>query len=141
MCCGEHLGYKELVCESTSCECCCGYDQRKFLVGRSECLSLRLLPVVAGDVVDPEGVAHIFLAFVLVFTEAGQHVDLVEFRVDGGSLGEARHRHCMHKRSKQTVKDKHIYFSCRSDLAKSGQDFMLIIAKLLSPQNERQRQR
>lgn len=136
MCCGEHLGYKELVCESTSCECCCGYDQRKFLVGRSECLSLRLLPVVAGDVVDPEGVAHIFLAFVLVFTEAGQDMDLVEFRVDGGSLGEARHRHCgANRRSKINT------FTCRSDLAKSGQGFMLIIAKLLSPQNERKRQR
>lgn len=53
----------------------------------------------------------------------------------------------LHAQEEQTdelggqVKDKHIYFSCRSGLAKSGQDFTLIIAKLLSPQNERKWQR
>ena len=56
-------------------------------------LSLFLLPVVAGDVINPEGVADVLLTLVLVFAEARQDVDLVEVGVDGGSLGEARHRH------------------------------------------------
>lgn len=54
-------------------------------------LSFRGLPVVTGDVVDPERVAHVLLPFVLVFAQPRQDVDLVELRVDGGSLGETSH--------------------------------------------------
>lgn len=54
-------------------------------------LSFRGLPVVTGDVVDPEWVAHILLPFVFVFAQPRQDVDLVELRVDGGSLGETSH--------------------------------------------------
>lgn len=67
---------------------------KEMRVSKCVCLSLTLLPVVAGDVVDPEGVSDVLLALVLVFAEARQHVDLVELGVDGGSLSEARHRHC-----------------------------------------------
>ena len=51
------------------------------------------VPVVAGNVVDPERVPDVLLSFVFVLAEAGEHVDLVQFRVDGGPLGEACHRH------------------------------------------------
>lgn len=63
------------------------------------CFSFSLLPVVAGDVIDPERVADVLLAFVLVLAEARQDVDLIELGVDGGSLGKARHRHCGGKNS------------------------------------------
>lgn len=58
------------------------------------CVFSSLLPVVACNVIDPEGVADVFLAFVLVLAEAWQDVDLIELGVDGGSLGKARHRYC-----------------------------------------------
>lgn len=93
------------MCESISCSltqkplCCTVF------------ISLSLVPVVAGDVVDPEGVADVLLPFVLVFAEARQDVDLVELWVDGGSLGEARHRHCGGKN--KTTEVKNIYTSCR----------------------------
>lgn len=48
-------------------------------------------PAVAGDVVDPEGVAHVLLPLVLVLAEAGEDVDLVQLGIYGGPLGEARH--------------------------------------------------
>lgn len=57
-------------------------------------ISFSLLPVVASDVVDPEGVADVLLALVLVFAEAREDVNLIELGVDCGSLGEARHRYC-----------------------------------------------
>lgn len=89
------------VCESISCEFVCAlssllrwWSQKPLCVCVCLLRSLSLLPVVAGDVVDPEGVADVLLAFVLVFAEARQDVDLIELRVDGGSLGKARHRHC-----------------------------------------------
>ena len=58
------------------------------------CVFISLLPVVACNVIDPEGVADVLLAFVLVLAEAWQDVDLIELGVDGGSLGKARHRYC-----------------------------------------------
>lgn len=52
------------------------------------------VPVVACNVVDPEGVTDVLLSFVLVLAEARQDVDLIQLGVYGGPLGEARHRHC-----------------------------------------------
>lgn len=56
--------------------------------------SFWLLPAVAGDVVDPERVAHVLLPFVLVLAQPRENMDFVELWVDGGSLGETSHWNC-----------------------------------------------
>lgn len=52
------------------------------------------LPVVTGNVINPKGVADILFPFLLVLAETWQDVDLVEFRVNCGSLSKTCHRHC-----------------------------------------------
>lgn len=65
-----------------------------FVKCERHCAPPGFLPVVTGDVVDPKGVADVLLPFLLVFAETRQDVNLVELRVNGGSLSKTGHRHC-----------------------------------------------
>lgn len=65
-----------------------------FAKGKRRCALPGFLPVVTGDVVDPKGVADVLLPFLLVLAETREDVNLVELRVDGGSLSKTCHRHC-----------------------------------------------
>lgn len=58
------------------------------------CGSPVFLPVVTGNVINPEGVADILFTLLLVLAEPRQDMDLIELRVNGGSLSKTRHWHC-----------------------------------------------
>lgn len=58
------------------------------------CVLRGFLPAVTGDVINPKGVADILFTLLLVLAEPRQDMDLIELRVNGGSLSKTRHWHC-----------------------------------------------